>query len=309
MDKMKFKPQISIEIGQETYSYKLLESLERVSETLSQRRAAEELNVSHSVLNRRIKNSEKKLGFKLIEVIGSKSYLSDEAIQILKQYQNYKNRLAKNDKIAIAGGHIITGLLNSISDKLPFDIDVYSSDDISAYKLAKKGFIDILALDDPQIAFLNDLDFTPIAYDYLVLVSSDVSEKRIANLKDLNDLNFISIKGTAERLARNTLHENNISFKIVQELRSEFDAFKVVKNSKNIYTFLNASYFKGNNVLKNETKHTLSLIQTNTSKKEINLLIEYILGDGQKLIAKEGFTPIKPWKISNKSENVKIHNK
>jgi len=286
-----------MEIDQQIYSYKLFESLDLISKTLSQRRAAKELKISHSVLNRRIKNSEEKLGFELIKVMGSKSYLTKEAIQILKEYQKYKSSIAENDKIAIAGGHIITGLLDSISDELPFDIDVYSSDDINAYKLVKRGFIDILALDDPQIAFLNDLDFTPIAYDYLALVSSDVSKKRIANLKDLNDLNFISVNGTAQRLAWNTLRENNISFKIVQEVRSEFDAFKIVKNSQNLHTFLNASYFRGNNVLKHETKHVISLVQTNTSKKEINTLIEYILGNGQKLIAKQGFTPIKPWKI------------
>ncbi|MDR2966347.1 MAG: LysR family transcriptional regulator [Methanobacteriaceae archaeon] len=294
---MKFEPKISMEINQQTYSYKLLESLEKISKTFSQRRAAKELKISHSVLNRRIKNNQEKLGFDLIKIIGSKSYLTDEAIQILKQYQKYKSRASENDKIAIVGGHIITGLLDSISDELPFDIDIYSSSDINAYKLAKKGFVDLLALDDPQIAFLNDLDFTPIAYDYLVLVSNDISKKRINNIKDLNDLNFISVNGSSQRLAWNTLRENNISFKIIQEVRSEFDAFKIVKNSQNLYTFLNASYFKGNNVLKDETKHVISLIQINNSKKEINALITCILGNGQKLIAKQGFTPIKPWKI------------
>ena len=294
---MKFKAQISLEIDQQSYSYKLLESLEKVSKTLSQRRAAKELNISHSVLNRRIKNNEEKLGFDLIIVSGSKSYLTDEAIQILEAYQQYKNRVSENDKIAIAGGHIVTGLLDSISDEIPFEIDVYSSDDENGYKLAKRGFVDFLALDDPQIAFINDLDFTPIAYDYLVLVSNDVSNEKINNIKDLNDLNFVSVKGSSQRLAWHTLDENNISFKIAQEVRSQFDAFKIVKNSQNMHTFLNASYFKGNNVLKDETQHVISLIQTSTSKKETGGLIKYILGSGQKLIAKQGFTPIKPWKI------------
>jgi len=294
---MKFKAQISMEIDQQTYSYKLLESLEKISKTHSQRRAAKELNISHSVLNRRIKNSQEKLGFELITVIGSKSYLTEEANQILVQYQLYKKRVLENDKIAIAGGHIVTGLLDSISDELPFDIDVYSGDDINAYKLAERGLIDILALDDPKLAFMNDLDFTPIAYDYLVLISNDETKKTIASLKDLNDLNFVSVNGSAQRLAWNTLDENNISYKIVQEVRSQFDAFKIVKNSKNLYTFLNASYFKGNDVLKDETKHVISIIQTNTSKKEIKTLIEYMLSNGQKLIAKQGFSPIKPWKI------------
>ena len=295
--KLKIQPKVDMIINGESYSYKLFESLELLSKNNSQRQTGKELNIAHSVLNRRIKNAEYKLGFKLVRVSGSRTYLTDTAIELVHNYHKYQSRVFENDKISIAGGHIVTSFLNSISHKLPYGIDVYSSDDATAYKLAKRGLIDILALDDPQIAFTNSLDFIAIGYDYLVLVSNDNSEnKDIKKIDDLKDLKFVSVDGTAQRLAWNTLNEKNIPYEIEKKVKSEFDAFKIVKNSKDLYTFLNASYFKGNKVLKDKTQHVISLVPINTEKTEVNELIEYILGEGQKLIDDEGFIPIKPWK-------------
>jgi len=324
--KLEIQPKIDMIINEESYSYKLFESLELLSQNNSQRQTAKQLNIAHSVLNRRIKKAEEKLGFKLVRISESKTYLTDVARQLLHSYDKYCSRVSENDKISIAGGHIVTSFLNSISNNLPYGIDVYSSDDTTAYKLANKGLVDILALDDPQIAFANNLDFYAIGYDHLVLVSNDDLEnknsesninngsngnngsniksgsniKKIEKVTDLKNLKFISVDGTAERLAWNTLDEKNIPFDIVKKVKSEFDAFKIVKNSKNLYTFLNASYFKGNEVLKNETKHAISLVVINREKIEAKKLIEYILGEGQKLIADEGFIAIKPWKTKEK---------
>jgi len=343
--KLKIQPKIDMIINGESYSYKLFESLELLSQNNSQRQTAKQLNIAHSVLNRRIKKAEEKLGFELVRIWRSKTYLTDLAIQLLNSYDKYCSRVSENDKISIAGGHIVTSFLNSISNKLPYGIDVYSSDDATAYKLANRGLVDILALDDPQIAFENNLDFYAIGYDHLVLVSNDdlknktsgskenqrfsnsskmnnknsgnniENESNIENrssikngsniekikkVTDLKNLKFVSVDGTAQRLAWNTLNEKNISFNIVKNVKSEFDAFKIVKNSDDLYTFLNASYFKGNEVLKSETKHAISLVIINTEKIEVRKLIEYILGEGQKLIADEGFIAIKPWKTKEK---------
>jgi len=318
--KLKIQPKIDMIINGESYSYKLFESLELLLQNNSQRQTGKELNISHSVLNRRIKNAEKKIGFELVRISGSRTYLTNTAIRLLHSYDIYQSRVQENNRISIAGGHIVTSFLNSISEKLPYGIDVYSSDDATAYKLANRGLIDILALDDPQIAFINNLDFIAIGYDHLVLVSNDnienkvnetkkpqkniplqdneikTSRNNIEKIADLKDLKFISVDGTAQRLAWNTLEEKNIPFEIRKKVKSEFDAFKVVKNSKNLHTFLNASYFKGNEVLKDETKHVISLVPMNKEKPEVSELIEYILSEGQKLIANEGFIPIKPWK-------------
>lgn len=296
MNKFNIKPVIGLDIDGNFYDYKLFESLIILSKTNSIRRTSKELGISHSVLDRRIKKAEEKLGFKLVyNKYGSGTNLTNQGLEIVEYYKQYRIRLTQSKKINISGGHIVSGLLNSIKEKIPYDINVYSSDDESAFELGKRDLIDILALDDPLIGFENDLDFTAIAYDYLTLISQENLE--IKNVDDLNGLNFISVKGSAQRLAWNTLKQLNIDFNIVQEVNSQFDAFKLVKNNPNLNTFLNASYFKGNDILKIETEHVISLIQVNEDKNETKMLINYLLNEGQELIKNEGFKPIKPWKI------------
>jgi len=289
------KPEIGIEINGISFNYKFFETLESLSKTYSQRKTAKELKVSHSVLNRRIKNAEDKLGEKLVITVGSGSELSEKGYELLELYYKYKNRLEDKEEIIIAGGHIITGLLQAISYDLPFKTLIYSSDDESAYELAKQDLVDILALDDPLLAFENDLNFTAIAYDHLVLIPPK-NGKIIEKIEDLEGLKFIGVKGSAQRLAWSTLRQENINFSIEREVKSQFDAFKIVKNSEEYYTFLNASYFNGNEILKNETRHVISLVQCNDTKEDIYNLIEYLLFDGQIKIGEQGFIPMKPWK-------------
>ena len=178
------RPEIGIEIDGISFNYKFFETLESLSKTYSQRKTAKELKVSHSVLNRRIKNAEDKLGEKLVITVGSGSELSEKGYELLDIYYKYKNRLEDREEIIIAGGHIITGLLQAISYDLPFKTLIYSSDDESAYELAKQDLVDILALDDPLLAFENDLNFTAIAYDHLVLISPNHG-KTIEKIEDL----------------------------------------------------------------------------------------------------------------------------
>ena len=294
-DKNTITPEIGIEIDGMSFNYKFFETLESLSKTYSQRKTAKELKVSHSVLNRRIKNAEDKLGEKLVITVGSGSELSEKGYELLDIYYKYKNRLEDREEIIIAGGHIITGLLQAISYDLPFNTLIYSSDDESAYELAKQDLVDILALDDPLLAFENDLNFTAIAYDHLVLISPNHG-KTIERISDLEGLKFIGVKGSAQRLAWSTLRQENINFTIEREVKSQFDAFKIVRNSDEYYTFLNASYFNGNEILKNETRHVISLVQINDTKDDIYNLIEYLLFDGQTKIGEQGFIPMKPWK-------------
>ena len=66
----------------------------------------------------------------------------------------------------------------------------------------------------------------------------------------------------------------------------------MVRNSENLYTFLNASYFKGNELLKYDTQHVISVIKVNEDKSEVDDYIRFLLNDAQKSIADEGFTPM-----------------
>jgi molybdenum-dependent DNA-binding transcriptional regulator ModE len=298
MNENNIKPKIELDINGYIYNYKLFESLKSLQKTQSIRKTSEKLNLSHSALDRKIKNAENKLGFKLVKNnYGSGSTLTKEGLNLIKIYNQYQIRLKESNKINIAGGHIVSGLLESISNDIPFDISVFSSDDESAFELGKRNLIDILALDDPLIGFQNNLDFTAIGYDYLTLVSNNKSSP-IKTIEDLNGKNFVSVKGSAQRLVWDTLKQKNVEFNIKKEVKSQFDAFKIVKNNSDLYTFLNASYFHGNDILKVETNHIISLIEVNDNKKENKEFIEYMLNKGQNKIFEQGFKPIKPWKIN-----------
>lgn len=285
----KSKGLISLEIDGEIYDYKLYNTLKSLSKTYSQRKSAKELGISHAVLNRRIKKAEDKLGFPIVAKIGSGSVLTKEGQGLLREFQHYYNQIAKTENITVGGGHIVSGLLESINQ--PYKLSVYSSNDLNSFKLARRGAIDILALDDPLIAFERDLNFIPIGFDYLVLIANRNSHE-INGINDLKNLEYVSVAGSAQRLAWNTLDHYDIPYTISKRVNSQFDAFKMVRNSDNLYSFLNASYFKGNDILKHDTRHAISLVQLNEEKEEVFDFIEFLLNDGQKEIVEQGFSSI-----------------
>ena len=93
--------------------------------------------------------------------------------------------------------------------------------------------MDILTLDDPLIAYERDINFMPIAYDYLVLVSGPQSRK-IESISDLEGLDFVNVNGSAQRLAWNSLNHYDIEYNLKKNVNSQFDAFKIVRNSENL---------------------------------------------------------------------------
>ena len=67
---------ISLDIDGTIYDYKLYQSLESLSRTKSQRQSAKELNISHTVFNRRLLKAEEKLGCKITEKVGNGTILT-----------------------------------------------------------------------------------------------------------------------------------------------------------------------------------------------------------------------------------------
>ena len=145
---MKFNLRLNMIIDGNEFSYKIFDTLKCVSKTWSQREAAKRLGISHSVLNRRIKESEEKFGFRLIETTGAGSGLTENGLKILKRYEKYMKRLEDRKKPVICGGHISTGLMEVLAEEYPLDATIYHTDDQSALELARKDMVDILTLDD-----------------------------------------------------------------------------------------------------------------------------------------------------------------
>ena len=281
---------ISLEIDGEIYDYKLYQSLESLSRTKSQRKSAKELNISHTVFNRRLLKAEDKLGVKITQKVGNGTLLTPEGEGLLEEYRKYLIQIEKTKSINIAGGHISTGLLDNINT--PFDTNIYSSSDKDAFELAKRGAVDLLTLDDPLIAYERDINFMPIAYDYLVLISNQ-NAKNIDSISDLEGLDFVNVNGSAQRLAWTSLNHYDIDYNIRTTVNSQFDAFKLVKNSDDLYTFLNASYFNGNDLLKYDTQHVISVVKVNENKPEVDEFIKFLVNECQESIEKQGFTPMR----------------
>ena len=287
---MKYNPKLNMIINGHEFSYKIFETLECISKTWSQRKAAKRLGISHSVLNRRIKESEEKFGFRLVETTGAGSGLTGNGLKILSKYERYMKRLEDRKKPVICGGYISAGLIEVLADEYPLGATIFHTDDESALELARKDMVDILTLDDPVRAFMYDLDFTPVAYDYLVLVSNqDIS---INSLGDLNGKNFLEVPGSSQRLAWNTMDNMKIDYKIVELVKSPYNALKIINKNKELFTFLNNSFSDGSDILKNDTKHLISLVLCNNENKVLKDFVDYITEDGQETIEQQGFIKI-----------------
>ena len=287
---MKYNPKLNMIINGHEFSYKIFETFECISKTWSQRKAAKRLGISHSVLNRRIKESEEKFGFRLVETTGAGSGLTGNGLKILSKYERYMKRLEDRKKPVICGGYISAGLIEVLADKYPLDATIYRTDDESALELARKDMVDILTLDDPVRAFMYDLDFTPVAYDYLVLVSNH--DTSINSVFDLNGKNFIEVPGSSQRLAWNTMDNMKIDYQIVELVKSPYNALNIINKNKELFTFLNNSFSNGSDILKDDTKHLISLVLCNNENTVLKDFVNYITGDGQETIEQQGFMKI-----------------
>lgn len=65
--KLKSKGIINLDINGEIYDYKLYQSLNSLAKTGSQRKSAKELNISHTVFNRRLLKAEDNWELKLLK--------------------------------------------------------------------------------------------------------------------------------------------------------------------------------------------------------------------------------------------------
>ena len=88
---MKFDSEglISLKINGEIYDYKLYQSLNSLNRTKSQRKSAKELNISHTVFNRRLLKAEEKLGVKITEKVGNGTVLTPEGLSLLEEFRKY----------------------------------------------------------------------------------------------------------------------------------------------------------------------------------------------------------------------------
>jgi molybdate transport repressor ModE-like protein len=285
---MIYDPKLGMVIDGQEFSYKIFETLECIAKTYSQREAAKQLGISHSVLNRRIKESEQKINAKLVETTGAGSGLTENGHELLNKYESLMKRLEKRKKPVICGGYVSTGLMETLVEQYDLNVTILRTNDISALELSDKDMVDILTLDDPVTAFIYDLDIIPMAYDHLVLVG----DTKVTDISELNGMNFVEIPNSSQRLAWNTMDNIGIEYNIVQTARSPQTALQAVKNNKNLFTFLNHSYTEGSDIMKNETKHMIGMVLLNENNRSLQKFVEFVVGEAQQTIENNGFSRI-----------------
>jgi DNA-binding transcriptional LysR family regulator len=292
---MKFHPSLNLKIKGEIFNYRLFEALAEITSTWSQREAAKKLGISHAVLNRRIRNAEAKLGFKLVETTGAGSGLTPQGMVILEEYQRYLKRLNEREVPIICGGPVAIGLMDQLSRNYGLEAEIHTTDDLNAIKMAEMDLVDILVLDDPVHAFMYELDLIPIARDDLVLVSDG---EYFNTVDELNCRNFVEVIHSAQRLAWNTLDQLRVDYEIKEVCSSPHNALKSVKNEKNLLTFQNRSFmspftnsFTVSDILARDTSHVVGMVLYNQND-EIKDFSNFIQGRGQKIIQEWGFKRI-----------------
>ena len=285
---------LNLEINNVLYDYKLFDTLKSVKLNKSQRKAAKDLGISHTVLNRRIINAEKLLSEKLVVVSNSGSHLTAFALNLLDEYESYERRLVDDNVWTMAGGFVSCEFIRELAKAYHLeDIKIIQTDLETSLDLARKGIVDIVGFDDPVQAYIRNLEPVALGRDKLMLLTHDGDE--FNDLSDLNGLKFVEVEGSAQRLAWTTLANYDLDFDIVTSVDSFHEAICMVEQDSALYTFINNSpsytYLNTNDILSEDTRHIISALNVKNSV-EVESFLNFASHNAQKLTSKFGFEPL-----------------
>lgn len=284
---------LNYEVNDILFDYKLFDTLKAINIHKSQRKAANSLNIAHTVLNRRILQAEELLDKKLVLVSNKGSVLTDYALDILSDYELYEERLKDDDVVTISGGFVSCEFLRQLAMAYHIDVRILQTDMQSAIKLTNQGMVDILSFDDPVRAYMMNLEPVPLARDNLLLLSD--KKEKFDDIHDLNGLNFVEVDGSAHRLAWNTLADYDLDFDIVKVVNSFHEAIKLVEQEDSLYTFVNKSMSYRcqytYDVISKQTQHIISALNVKNDTS-IDKFLNYASHRAQKLTEKYGFEHI-----------------
>lgn len=288
---MTLNKKLNIEINNVLYDYKLFDTLKSLKINKSQRKAAKELGISHTVLNRRILKAEELLSQKLVIVSPNGSYLTEYALNLLDDYESYEQRLVDDDVWTMAGGFVSCEFIRELAMAYQLDnIKILQTDLETSIDLANKGLIDILGFDDPVQAYVRNIEPIALGRDKLMLLAH--ANENFNKLSDLNGLKFVEVEGSAQRLAWTSLADHDLDFDIVRTVGSFHEAIKLVEQNQSLYTFINNSLsytsLNVNDILSEDTRHIISALNVKNSV-EVESFLNFASHNAQKLTTGFGF--------------------
>lgn len=150
------EPEIVLTSSEGQITLRQLEVLKAISQERSQNRAAARLNISAAVLNRQLKELERKAKSRLVKTTKRGSELTLEGRQMLRILDAMCKRMVRSSELTIGCTPVSQAIVERVCTKLAqkkIKARLVISDDEANISMSSAGLIDIIFLDDPQFAY------------------------------------------------------------------------------------------------------------------------------------------------------------
>jgi len=149
-------PEIVLVSDERQITLRQLEILKAVSAERSQNRAAKRLGISAAVLNKQLRELEKRAKTRLVNTGVRGSQLTPEGRQLLRVLEILSNRMNRPEQLMIGCTQVTQSLVERLSGKLAergIVTSVIVGDDETNMNMGSGGLLDIVFLDDPIFAY------------------------------------------------------------------------------------------------------------------------------------------------------------
>ncbi|HDP96434.1 MAG TPA: LysR family transcriptional regulator [Euryarchaeota archaeon] len=198
-------PEIVLVSDRGTITLRQLEMLRAISSERSQNRAAESLGITAAVLNKQLKELERKAKAKLVRSNARGSELTIEGKQVLRVLETLTSRMSRTSDLVVGCTRITQNTVERISEVLfgkGYEIRILVADDETNYSLASGGLLDIIFVDDPLYAyeFPKENRVHEVTRDFLVHCDRG------------NE--YVRMNSGPQRLGFDTLRESGVEFEV-----------------------------------------------------------------------------------------------
>jgi len=149
-------PEIVLTTERGQITLRQLEVLRAVSKASSQNRAAERLGISTAVLNRQLKELERKAGAELVKTTRRGSELTAEGKQLLRVLDAMGKRMSRQKDLTVGCTSVSQAIAERACSKMVLKgkkVRLIVADDETNVAMSKAGMLDIIFVDDPRFAY------------------------------------------------------------------------------------------------------------------------------------------------------------
>jgi len=149
-------PEIVLTSDRGQITLRQLEVLRTIAQEGSQNRAAKRMKISTAVLNKQLKEMERKANSRLVAATKRGSELTLEGKQLLRVLDAMCKRIARSSELTIGCTPVSQSIVERICSKLAqkeIRSRLIVSDDKTNVAMSSSGLTDIIFLDDPQFAY------------------------------------------------------------------------------------------------------------------------------------------------------------